>query len=114
MSEIAKYNCPVCLKGNITIEKERTGPPGFRDTDYNITKKTCECINYNCDTVAIAIIDSQDKSKLKSQYCERCNNNQAVVHYGVKSWVGEYIDICTDCFKLEMNELKLKNEKLFK
>lgn len=41
------YACPICKEGYITIEKERVGEPGFREIEYTITNKTCECITYD-------------------------------------------------------------------
>ncbi|PEY35742.1 hypothetical protein CN354_15065 [Bacillus cereus] len=55
MQKINEYVCPICKEGYITIEEERTGSPGFRDTDYNITNKTCECITYECELIALSI-----------------------------------------------------------
>jgi len=108
---IKDYICPICDKGNITIEQERTGPPGFRDTDYNILKKTCECITYDCETVALAIKSYKDNKYIKHEVCENCGEAEANIHYPMKAWAGEYKDICSSCFEVEMKNLEAKYSK---
>ncbi|TBX50339.1 hypothetical protein E0M27_27890 [Bacillus mycoides] len=100
------YLCPLCEQGQISITKERTGPPGFRTTDYDITSKTCDCITYECEAVAMAIMSYKDETLIKTDTCEECKKEKATIHYPVKSWVGEYKDICPHCFKKEMEKLE--------
>ena len=99
------YKCPICKKGNITIETQRTGPTGFRDTDIDIVDTTCDCITYKCEATAMAIIHTND---VKSKVCEDCGCKNPMIHYPVRSWVGEWKDICVECFKKEMQELEEK------
>ena len=102
------YICPICDKGNITIEQERTGPPGFRDTDYNILQKTCECITYNCDAVAVAIQSYKDKKYIKEEVCEKCGVEEATINFFTSNG---YKNICSSCFEVEMKNLETKYSK---
>lgn len=92
-----KYLCPICEKGYINITEERTGAPGFRTTDFNIESKTCNCITFESEDVALAIM-SYKKEKLKD-VCEECEVEKVTIHYPVKSWLGEYKDICSHYFE---------------
>lgn len=106
MTRTGKYICPICNEGTIEIISERTGPPGFRTTDYDFGETTCDCITYKCEATAIAI--SEDKKRIESDICQECKDEKATIHYPVKSWAGEYKDICPSCFKKEMEALDAK------
>lgn len=104
-----EYTCPICKQGYITIEKERTGPLGFRETDYDITNKTCECITYDCELIALAIMGYKDEKYIKNETCESCGEREATINYPIKPWAGEYKKICPNCFQIEMDQLKGEN-----
>lgn len=99
------YLCPIC-ENELDIIEERTGSPGFRDTDYYIVNKTCKCITYECNSIAMAIQSYKNEKLIKKDDCEECGVEKATIHYPVKSWAGEYKDICSHCFKKEMEKLK--------
>lgn len=103
MNSSNKYICPICTQGYITIEIERTGPLGFRTTDFNITNKTCECITYNCETIALAITSYTDRDNSQNETCESCGELEAIINYP--------INMCSNCFKIEMKELEEKHGK---
>ncbi|PEK30526.1 hypothetical protein [Bacillus toyonensis] len=105
---IQNYICPICEEGQITINKERTGPPGFRESEFDITNTTCDCITYESESIALAIMGYK---KTKNDICESCSESKATIQYPVKSWAGEYKGICSDCFKIEMEESKEKYAK---
>lgn len=107
---INNYSCPICKEGYITIEKERVGEPGFRETEYTITNKTCECITYDSELIAMAIIGTNGKLT-ENETCKDCGEFEATVEYPVKPWVGEYKNICSNCFKAEMDNMKEKYSK---
>ncbi|MGR6342414.1 hypothetical protein ACU5CE_32180 [Priestia megaterium] len=107
MTKTNGYKCPICKKGYITILAERTGAPGFRKTDYHITNKTCECITYDCENVALAIIDYNNEEFMQNETCESCDELEAIMKYPIKSWGGEYTNICSNCFKIKMEELNI-------
>lgn len=44
MGRTNDYKCPICNKGSITIEEDRVGEPGFRETEFQVSNVTCECI----------------------------------------------------------------------
>ena len=99
------YVCPIC-ENELEINAERTGPAGFRVTDYSIQNKTCNCITYECDVIAMAIKSYKNEKLIEKDDCEECKVEKATVHYPVKPWAGEYKDICSYCFKKEMENLK--------
>ncbi len=104
MSRIGKYTCPICEKGTMTIWTERSGPPGFRDTDWFLDNKTCDCEIYESDNMLMAIQSFNDYKLIKKDICENCEENKATIHNPVKAWLGEYEDICTNCFKIKMQD----------
>ncbi len=71
------------------MKKERVGEPGFRETEYTITNKTCECITYDSELIAMAIIGTNGKLT-ENETCKDCGEFEAAVEYPVKPWVGEY------------------------
>ncbi|MFE4029114.1 hypothetical protein ACFX4N_23455 [Priestia sp. YIM B13551] len=111
MLNINEYLCPICNQGHITIITERTGPPGFRDTDYDITKQTCECITFHGEVISMAIMSYTDEKNIPKGICESCDEMEATIKYPTKSWVGEYKNICSSCFEIKMKELKEKQPK---
>lgn len=111
MYETNVYTCPICNEEKITITSERIGPPGYRTTDYDFGKTTCDCITYKCEGTAMEIKYSADGAEIKSDVCQECNEEKATVHYPVKTWIGEYKDICPTCFKKEMVALEEKYGK---
>ena len=106
MERTGNYICPICNEGTIEIISERTGPPGFRETDYYFGEINCDCITYQCENVAIAIKYSADKDTIKAAICQECNDEKATVHYPIRAWLGEYKDICPSCFRKEMEILE--------
>lgn len=107
-----EYTCPICDEGKITITSERTGPRGFRETEYKLEGTTCGCITVNIYNLAIALEMSADAKKyIKNNICEDCLEEKATIHYPIKAWMGEYKDICPDCFKKELLELEEKYSK---
>ncbi|MCZ8493602.1 hypothetical protein [Priestia megaterium] len=94
------YKCPICKQGDIEIHTTRSGPPGFRMTDYEMLNRSCDCITKTGEAISMAIIDSQEE--FPKTTCELCGESEATVKYPTKSWVGEYSYICTDCFSKKM------------
>lgn len=102
MSGNGTYICPFCEKGQMTIYTERTGPKGFRTTDWFVTNQTCDCEIYESDNTLMAIESFKDYDQIKNDICECCKENQSTIHNPIKAWLGEYEDICTECFKIKM------------
>lgn len=107
MSKRNDYTCPVCNKGTITIDEERVGAPGFRETEFSISNSTCECITVYNTIIVLAIIYYKTKKIEEGKICESCGESEANITYPTRPWVGESIDICSDCFKKEVEELKV-------
>ncbi|MFK4417133.1 hypothetical protein ABH961_005722 [Bacillus sp. RC251] len=102
------FSCPICKEGYITIEKERVGEPGFRESEFTITNKTCECITHESEFIATVIV-CNDVERIENEICEDCGELESTIHYGIIPALGKYKDICTDCFKTEMDRMKEKN-----
>ncbi|PED73044.1 hypothetical protein CON97_05405 [Bacillus pseudomycoides] len=107
---INNYVCPICKEGYITINKERTGPRGFRESEFSITNKTCECITHDSEFIATVIVCNNDE-RIENETCENCGESESTIHYAIIPELGKYKDICTDCFKIEMEEMKEKYSK---
>lgn len=111
MSRNGKYTCPICEKGTMTIWTERGGPRGNRMTDWFVKDRTCDCEFVESDAILMAIETFKDENEIKNKTCERCGKNESTVHNPVRSWLGEYEDICTDCFKVRVKESIELNKK---
>ena len=108
MKRSDEYLCPICERGHMTITEERTGPPGFRDTDYDIIDKTCECISFAPDVIISAIKSYKGDKYIPNEKCECCSESEATIYFWY--WQpGENKKICSSCFKTKMEELKEKN-----
>ena len=109
---MSKYICPICNEGTITISSERTGPKGFRETEYTLEGATCGCITVDSYDLAIALEMSADAEKyIKTEICEECHDEKASVHYPIAAWKGEFKDICPTCFKKELLKIEEKYSK---
>ncbi|PEA32980.1 hypothetical protein COL81_26790 [Bacillus toyonensis] len=104
------YLCPICKEGYITIEKERVGEPGFRESEFHITNMTCGCITHDSDYMATVIV-CNDVDRIENETCENCGESASTIHYVIIPQLGKYKDICTDCFKKEMDQSKEKYSK---
>lgn len=104
MSRSDKYTCPICEKGTMTIWTERSGPPGFRETDWFVKDKTCDCKIPPSNHMLMAIESFKDENEIENKTCERCGNSPSTIHNPIRSWMGEFEDICTDCFIIRVKE----------
>lgn len=105
MGRTNDYKCPICNKGSITIEEDRVGEPGFRETEFQVSNVTCECITAFNTIIVLAIINYTNKEVEEGKACENCGDLEANIIYPTRPWVGESKDICSDCFKKEVAEL---------
>ncbi|HDR7601547.1 TPA: hypothetical protein QCX65_005022 [Bacillus mycoides] len=104
------YSCPICKEGYITIDIERIGPRGFRENEYKITNKTCECITHDSEFIAMTIVGTSDK-RIENEICKDCGEFEATVEYPINPYSGEYKNICANCFKVKMEQMKEKYSK---
>ncbi|WP_369355732.1 hypothetical protein [Lysinibacillus capsici] len=104
------YLCPICKEGYITIDKEIVGEPGFREPEYHISNMTCDCITHDSDFMA-QVIACNNVERIENKICEDCGESESTIHYGIIPQLGEYKDICADCFKKEMDQSKEKYSK---
>lgn len=96
--------CPICEKGKFHITSERTGPQGFRTTDYDLVSKTCDCVStLNNEDILYTLAYEGNSSKIKADLCEDCHNEVPKIHFPLKSWAGIYKDICISCFAKEVS-----------
>ncbi len=45
----------------------------------------------------------KNKNIIKNDICVDCSDENSTIHYSIRSWVGEYKDICYNCFKKKWN-----------
>ena len=107
--------CPICKEDTITIEEERVGPTGYRETEYTIIAK-CDCKVPDVDFVALgiqsynatsgAIITAyQHQIANTNNTCADCKNNKVELNHPTRAWLGEYKEICVDCFIKEIDSI---------
>ena len=104
------YKCPICKTSNLQIQEERVGDPGFRDTEYEIVSRDCNCITYECDTVIYTIKNSEKMSEENEETCDFCFENQAVSEYPSGKIDEQDRAICGECFSKEMIRLKEQSD----
>ena len=104
------YKCPICKVSNLQIQEERVGEPGFRETEYKIVSRDCNCITYECDTVIQTIKNSKKMSEEHEEKCDFCFENQAVSKYPSVKTGEEDRAICGECFLKEMIQLKEQSD----
>lgn len=102
------YLCPICKEEYITIDKEIVGEPGFREPEFHIINMTCDCITHDSDFMAQVIV-CNDVERIENETCENCGESESTIHYALIPQLGKYKDICMDCFKQEMAQLKASN-----
>ena len=107
------YNCPICKASNLQIQQERVGEPGFRETEYEIVNRDCNCITFECDTVIWTIMNSEKMSEENKEKCAFCSEKQAVSKYP-SGKIGEQDQaICGECFSKKMIQLKEQSDVLW-
>lgn len=103
------YLCPICNEGHIKIKTERTEEIGCRFTDITIVNKSCDCITYECESIAQAIRSYKNIEEIKNNTCANCKVENACVKYQVRFM--EYNYLCANCLKEEMKKLEEKYKR---